>query len=114
MGRVLAQPAQVGKTVAKGDLRRSRVLPVGEHAAHRLIEIEQALVDRAREREPRDGLADVGCSAFSSPRWPSADPAHNCFPAGQGCGGIAAVQTCREIVDEFVAEATAVLSKLAS
>jgi enoyl-[acyl-carrier protein] reductase II len=59
-------------------------------------------------------MAQRGLLGFLFPEMAERDPAHNCFPAGQGCGGIAAVQTCREIVDEFVADATAVLSKLAS
>jgi enoyl-[acyl-carrier protein] reductase II len=59
-------------------------------------------------------MAQRGLLGFLFPEMAERDPAHNCFPAGQGCGGIAAVQTCREIVDEFIADATAVLSKLAS
>jgi enoyl-[acyl-carrier protein] reductase II len=59
-------------------------------------------------------MAQRGLLGFLFPEMAERDPAHNCFPAGQGCGGIAAVQTCREIVDEFIADATAALSRLAS
>jgi enoyl-[acyl-carrier protein] reductase II len=59
-------------------------------------------------------MAQRGLLGFLFPEMAERDPAHNCFPAGQGCGGIAAVQSCREIVDEFVADATAVLHRLAS
>jgi len=39
------------------------------------------------------------------------DPAHNCFPAGQGCGGIHAVQSCKEIIDEIVSQAETILAR---
>jgi enoyl-[acyl-carrier protein] reductase II len=73
---------------------------------------------RAQEIKPfpqqAELMAQRGLLGFLFPEMAERDPAHNCFPAGQGCGGIAAIQTCREIVDEFVADATAVLSRLAS
>ncbi|MEM9288381.1 MAG: nitronate monooxygenase family protein [Pseudomonadota bacterium] len=42
------------------------------------------------------------------------DPDRSCFPMGQGAGGITAVKSCAEIIDEMVAEAQAVISRLSS
>lgn len=51
-----------------------------------------------------------GLMGFLFPEMAERDPAHNCFPAGQGCGGIHDVPTCQEIVDEIVAQAETILS----
>jgi enoyl-[acyl-carrier protein] reductase II len=48
---------------------------------------------------------------FLVPEWAEQDPVHNCFPAGQGCGAIHEVQSCRQIVDEIVAGAEAILAR---
>lgn len=48
---------------------------------------------------------------FLVPEWAEQDPMHNCFPAGQGCGAIHEVQSCRQIVDEIVAGAEAILRR---
>lgn len=37
------------------------------------------------------------------------DPDANCFPAGQGCGAITDIKTCKEIIDGMVAQAEAIL-----
>jgi len=72
---------------------------------------------RSQEIKPfpqqADFMAQKGLLGFLFPEMAERDPEHNCFPAGQGCGGITEVQSCREIVDEFVAQAQAVLAKLA-
>jgi enoyl-[acyl-carrier protein] reductase II len=60
-----------------------------------------------------DVMAQKGLLGFLFPEMAEPDPEHNCFPAGQGCGGITEVQSCREIVDQFVAQAQAVLARLA-
>jgi enoyl-[acyl-carrier protein] reductase II len=60
-----------------------------------------------------DLMAQKGLMGFLFPEMAERDPEHNCFPAGQGCGGINEIKTCREIVDEFVSQATAVLKSLA-
>jgi enoyl-[acyl-carrier protein] reductase II len=57
-------------------------------------------------------MAQKGLMGFLFPEMADRDPEHNCFPAGQGCGAIHEVKTCRAIVDEFVAQATAVLGGL--
>jgi enoyl-[acyl-carrier protein] reductase II len=52
-----------------------------------------------------------GLMGFLFPEMAERDPAHNCFPAGQGCGGIHEVQSCKQIVDEIVSQARAILSR---
>jgi enoyl-[acyl-carrier protein] reductase II len=52
-----------------------------------------------------------GLMGFLFPEMADRDPAHNCFPAGQGCGGIHEVQTCKQIVDEIVSQAESILSQ---
>ena len=56
-------------------------------------------------------MAQRGLMGFLFPEMAERDPAHNCFPAGQGCGGIHEVQTCRQIVDEIVSQAESILSQ---
>jgi NAD(P)H-dependent flavin oxidoreductase YrpB (nitropropane dioxygenase family) len=48
---------------------------------------------------------------FLFPEMADRDPEHNCFPAGQGCGGIHEVQSCQEIIDEIVSQAEVILSQ---
>lgn len=52
-----------------------------------------------------------GLMGFLFPEMADRDPEHNCFPAGQGCGGIREVQSCKQIVDEFVSQAETILSQ---
>ncbi len=52
-----------------------------------------------------------GLMGFLFPEMAERDPEHNCFPAGQGCGGIHEVQTCKQIVDEIVSQAEAILAR---
>ncbi len=47
-------------------------------------------------------------SAHGDPATPP-DPDRNCFPAGQGCGGIHDVKTCKQIIGDMMAEAEAIL-----
>ena len=48
---------------------------------------------------------------FLEPEWAAADPMHSCFPAGQGCGAIHEVQSCKQIVEQMMAEAAALLAR---
>ena len=52
-----------------------------------------------------------GLLGFLFPEMAEHDPVRNCFPAGQGCGGIHEVQSCREIVDEIMTQAEALLAR---
>jgi|HubBroStandDraft_6_1064221.scaffolds.fasta_scaffold05135_6 enoyl-[acyl-carrier protein] reductase II len=56
-------------------------------------------------------MHDKGLMGFLFPEMADCDPEHNCFPAGQGCGGIHDVPTCKQIVDEIVSQAEAILSQ---
>ena len=62
---------------------------------------------------PESGGSDgsQGFARVSVSRNGRARPQHNCFPAGQGCGAIHEVQTCKQIVDEIVAQAETILSQ---
>jgi enoyl-[acyl-carrier protein] reductase II len=72
------------------------------------------------ERRPQDikpypeqgkAMREAKLMGFLVPEWAERDPVHNCFPAGQGCGAIHEVQSCRQIVDEIVAGAEAILAR---
>ncbi|HEX4072705.1 MAG TPA: nitronate monooxygenase [Planctomycetaceae bacterium] len=72
------------------------------------------------ERHPQDikpfphqaeAMAAKGLLGFLFPEMAERDPIHNCFPAGQGCGAIHEVQTCKQIVGEIVAQAETILSQ---
>jgi enoyl-[acyl-carrier protein] reductase II len=65
------------------------------------------------QRYPEQGtlMREAKLMGFLVPEWAERDPVHNCFPAGQGCGAIREVQSCREIVDEIVAVAEAILAR---
>lgn len=59
----------------------------------------------------RQRMYEAGLMGFLDPALAERDPEHTCFPAGQGCGGIHEVQTCRQIIDEIVAGAEAILAR---
>ena len=50
-------------------------------------------------------MQQAGLMGFLFPEDAQRDPRLSCFPAGQGCGGITAIKTSREIVEEIVAQA---------
>jgi enoyl-[acyl-carrier protein] reductase II len=71
------------------------------------------------EQHPRDiqafpqqaiAMQQAGLMGFLFPADAERDPHLSCFPAGQGCGGITKIETCREIVDRMVAQAEEVLA----
>ncbi|MBI1783834.1 nitronate monooxygenase [Candidatus Sumerlaeota bacterium] len=37
------------------------------------------------------------------------DPDRNCFPAGQGCGGIHEIKTCKQIIEDIMGQAEGIL-----
>jgi enoyl-[acyl-carrier protein] reductase II len=60
-------------------------------------------------RSMQDGAFHLGGDEAT----PGVDPAIECYPAGQGVGGIGAVEPAADIVRSIVAEAEAVLARLA-
>jgi enoyl-[acyl-carrier protein] reductase II len=65
------------------------------------------------KRYPEQGklMREAQLMGFLVPEWAERDPVHNCFPAGQGCGAIHDVPSCKQIVDEIVASAEAILAR---
>jgi enoyl-[acyl-carrier protein] reductase II len=58
-------------------------------------------------RATRDGVWHIGVGAEAG-----FDADRDCMPTGQSAGGITSVKTCRQIVEDVVAEAEAVLATL--
>ncbi len=56
-------------------------------------------------------MHQAGVMKFTDPRdtGEEPDPNKNCFPAGQGCGAIKEIKTCKEIIDDIMEEAEAIL-----
>jgi enoyl-[acyl-carrier protein] reductase II len=65
------------------------------------------------QRYPQQGalMREKKLMGFLVPEWAERDPEHNCFPAGQGCGGIHEVQTCQQIIDEIMSRAESILAR---
>jgi enoyl-[acyl-carrier protein] reductase II len=55
-------------------------------------------------------MQQAGLMGFLNPDDADRDPRLSCFPAGQGCGGITQIETCRSIVDRIMREAEGVLT----
>jgi len=56
-------------------------------------------------------MQQSGLMGFLFPEDAERDPRLSCFPAGQGCGGITRIETCRQIVDAMVSQTEAVLAR---
>lgn len=53
-----------------------------------------------------------GLFGFSlGPEMPAAKANQSCLPAGQGCGAIREIKSCKEIIDEIVVQAESILAK---
>ncbi|HVU85967.1 MAG TPA: nitronate monooxygenase [Pirellulales bacterium] len=55
-------------------------------------------------------MRQAGLLGFLDPEAAEREPRLSCFPAGQGCGGITKVESCREIVDGIMRQAVEVLA----
>ncbi len=64
---------------------------------------------------PLAGAGDAGSRAdgLLVPRVGRPRPKRACFPAGQGCGGVHEIKSCREIVDEIMSQAEGILERAA-
>lgn len=54
-------------------------------------------------------MQEAGLMGFLFPESVDRDPDRACFPAGQGCGGIHEIKSCREIIDEIMVQAEGIL-----
>jgi enoyl-[acyl-carrier protein] reductase II len=48
---------------------------------------------------------------FLDPERADQSPERTCFPAGQGCGGIGSVESCRDVLESIVAQAEEILAR---
>lgn len=50
-----------------------------------------------------------GLMRFTDQSGEAPDKDRNCFPAGQGCGGIHEIKTCKQIIDDMVSQAESII-----
>ncbi len=55
-------------------------------------------------------MRQAGLMGFLDPDAAAREPRLSCFPAGQGCGGITKIESCRDIVAGMIEQAHAVLA----
>ena len=56
-------------------------------------------------------MQQAGLLGFLIPADAEREPRLNCFPAGQSCGGITKIESCRQIIESMVDQAEQVLRK---
>ncbi len=71
---------------------------------------EQSSADVKPFPQQAIAMQQAGLMGFLVPADAQREPHLSCFRQGKGCGGITRIQSCREIVDEMVAQATALLA----